>query len=335
MTRQRVTLGEVARHAGVSRTTASFVMTGRRDMRISADAEQRVLQAARELDYRPNLLAKSLRTNLSQTIGLISDVIATESFAGQLIRSSMTTALLHDHLLFVGESEGDPHLEQQLVRSMLDRGVGGFLYASLDTRQVQLPEILKSEPVVMLNCLDPGADVPAVIPDEETAGRVVAQALLDAGHTDGIHLIGETLHHVIAGAERYRGVVSKLEESGLQLAGQVSAMWWPEQSHSAVSRLLQQSPAPTALICMNDRVAFGAYQALSDAGLSVPEDVSVISFDDSDLAAWSRPGLTSIAIPHLELGRRATELLLRPAEQRAVHRVPMRLTRRGSVAAPR
>ena len=84
----RVTLLDVAQRAGVSRTTASFVMTGRRDMRISADAEQRVLRAARELSYRPSLLARSLRTNLSQTIGLLSDVIAIDAFAGEMVRGT-------------------------------------------------------------------------------------------------------------------------------------------------------------------------------------------------------------------------------------------------------
>ena len=101
------TLLDVAERAGVSRTTASFVLTGRRDMRISADAEERVRRAARELDYRPSLLARSLRTNQSQTLGLISDVIATEVFAGEMVRGSLATALLHDHLLFIGETEGN------------------------------------------------------------------------------------------------------------------------------------------------------------------------------------------------------------------------------------
>ena len=187
----------------------------------------------------------------------------------------------------------------------------------------------------MLNCVDPGVDVPAVIPDERAAGGLAAQVLVEAGHTDGIVLVGEVLEHVVAGVERHRGLVATLEESGSQLADHLPSLWWPEASYTQISRLLDQGPAPTALICMNDRVAFGAYQALASAGLSVPEDVSVISFDDSDLAAWSRPGLTSVAIPHLELGRRATELLLEPAERPAVHRIPMPLTRRGSVAAPR
>ena len=122
MTAPRVTLLHVAQRAGVSRTTASFVMTGRRDMRISSDAEQRVLRAARELSCRPSLLARSLRTNLSQTIGLLSDVIASEVFAGEVIRGSLSTALLHDHLLFIGETGGDAGLEKRLVQSLLDRG---------------------------------------------------------------------------------------------------------------------------------------------------------------------------------------------------------------------
>lgn len=331
MARQRVTLMDVAARAGVSRTTASFVMTGRRDMRISTDAEQRVLQAARELDYRPNLLARSLRTNLTQTIGLISDVVASEPFAGHLIRSSMTTALLHDHLLFVGESEGDPEVEHQLVRSMLDRGVGGFLYASSSTRVAELSPLLEDQRVVMLNCLSEWSETTAVVPDEEQGGRLAATALLDAGHRDGIVLVGETPDGVPAGTLRRRGIQSALASAGTALADDLPALWWPEPAYAAVREFLDRGGRPTGFICLNDRVAFGAYQALTDAGLSVPGDVSVVSFDDSDLASWVRPGLTSVAIPHLEMGRRATELLLAPPAAAMVHRVEMPLVRRMSV----
>ena len=104
---QRVTLMDVAKRAGVSRTTASFVTTGRTDMRISADAQERVLRAARELDYRPSLLARSLRTNRSQTIGLLSDGVAADAFAGDMIRGALAAALLHEHLLFIAETGGD------------------------------------------------------------------------------------------------------------------------------------------------------------------------------------------------------------------------------------
>ena len=120
---RRVTLRDVAERAGVSRTTASFVTTGRRDMGISAEAEERVKRAAQELGYRPSLLARGLRTNLSQTIGLISDVVATEPYAGELIRGSMTTAIRHHQLMLIGESGGDSKVEDQLIHGMLDRGV--------------------------------------------------------------------------------------------------------------------------------------------------------------------------------------------------------------------
>src|SRR3954451_11824202 len=100
----RVTLQQVADRAGVSRTTASFVLTGRRDMRISAAAEERVLKASRELDYRPSLVARALMNYGSQTIGLISDLLATEPFAGEAIRGALDTAVLKQHMLFVGET---------------------------------------------------------------------------------------------------------------------------------------------------------------------------------------------------------------------------------------
>ncbi|MEO5834927.1 MAG: LacI family DNA-binding transcriptional regulator [Nakamurella sp.] len=335
MARPRARLMDVAALAGVSRTTASFVLTGRRDMRISSDAEQRVMQAARELDYRPNLLARSLRTNLSQTIGLISDVVATEPFAGHLIRSSMTTALLHEHLLFVGESGGDQEVEQQLVRSMLDRGVGGFLYASSFTRVAQLSPLLMAQRVVMLNCLPSIGEAVAVVPDEEAGGRLAAATLLEAGHRDGIVLVGETPDHVVAGVERRRGIEKVLSAAGTALAGDLPTRWWPGAAYAATARLLADGTRPTAFICINDRVAFGVHQALTEVGVAVPEQVSLISFDDSDLAAWMRPGLTSVAIPHREMGRRATELLLAPAGTPTVHRIEMPLVRRDSVGPAR
>src|SRR3982750_4062245 len=116
---QRATLLQVAQRAGVSRSTASFVLTGRhQDMRISEDARQRVLRAAQELDYRPNLMARSLRTKITRTIALVSDPIA-----GRAIHGSLAAAVAHGHLLFIGETEGDPLIEEKLISDFLDRQV--------------------------------------------------------------------------------------------------------------------------------------------------------------------------------------------------------------------
>ena len=198
----RVTLMDVAQRAGVSRTTASFVTTGRNDMRISADAQERVLRAARELNYRPSLLARSLRTNRSQTIGMLSDGVAADAFAGEMIRGSLTSALLHEHLLFVAETAGDPALEKRLVHNMLDRGVGGFVLASMYTKKVRVSAGLRAHPLVLVNCLTRARTVPTVIPDEREAGRAAARVLLRHGHTDGIVLVGETPSHIVAAVER-------------------------------------------------------------------------------------------------------------------------------------
>jgi LacI family transcriptional regulator len=304
-------------------------------MRISVDAQERVLRAARELNYRPSLLARSLRTNRSQTIGLLSDGIATDAYAGEMIRGSLTSALLHEHMLFVAETAGDAELEKQLINNMLDRGVGGFLYASMYTRRVRISTALREHPLVLVNCVARTANtLSTVIPDERGAGRAAARVLLRDGHSDSIVVVGETPAHVLAGVERLAGVQHVLAEQGLTLAGSIPTSWWPEPSYAAVAEFLAQGHRPSAFICLNDRIAMGTYQACHDVGLAIPDDISVVSFDDSDLASWLRPQLTSVAIPHFEMGRRAVEILLGQETPPQVHQVPMTLRERASAAPP-
>jgi LacI family transcriptional regulator len=329
-----VTLQQVADRAGVSRTTASFVLTGRRDMRISAAAQERVMHASRELNYRPSLVARALMNHRSQTIGLISDQLATEVFAGEAIRGALSTALLREHMLFVGESGGDRQVEVRLVQDMLDRGVVGFVYASLYTRKVTLSPLLRGQPVVLLNCLNRSRGFAAVVPDEIEGGRAAAQLLIEAGHENQIVLVGETPPHILAGVERLSGIQDALGAAGLKLMAQLDTIWWPDEAYQAVTELLASGALPTALICLNDRVAFGAYQAIAEHGLTIPDDISIVSFDDSDLASWIRPHLTSIAIPHFELGRRSVELLLDDNRANLVHRIPMPVFERESVGPP-
>ncbi|MFI5494802.1 LacI family DNA-binding transcriptional regulator [Actinoplanes sp. NPDC051859] len=331
---QRATLLQVAQRAGVSRSTASFVLAGRhQDMRISEDARQRVLRAAQELDYRPNLMARSLRTKVTKTVALISDTLASDPYAGRAIHGSLAAAVAHGHLLFIGETEGDLVVEEKLIADFLDRQVDAFIYACMFTRYVRVPQQLKGRPVVLLNCLTRAARPAhhAVIPDEIGAGWSAARTLIAAGHRDSIHLVGDPARHVLAGRERLAGLREGLSADGSKLAGIIECDWWPEPAYEAVTRALTSGLTPRALVCLNDRVALGAYQALHEAGRSVPADVSVLSFDDSDLAAWLRPPLTSISLPHYQLGWQAVELLLGPAQAPAVHRVPMPVRLRASV----
>ncbi|MEV8505885.1 LacI family DNA-binding transcriptional regulator [Actinoplanes sp. NPDC051475] len=334
---QRATLLQVAQRAGVSRSTASFVLAGRHlDMRISEDARQRVLRAAQELDYRPNLMARSLRTKVTKTIALVSDTLASDPYAGRAIHGSLAAAVAHGHLLFIGETEGDAVVEEKLISDFLDRQVDAFVYASMFTRYVRVPKLLKGRPVVLLNCLTRAARpaYQSVIPDELAAGWSAAKTLADAGHRDGIHLVGSPAHHVFAGRERLAGIREGFGSAGIKLAGTIDCDWWPEPAYEAVRQALAGGLTPKALICFNDRVALGAYQALREAGRDIPRDVAVLSFDDSDLAAWLRPQLTSISLPHYQLGWKAVELLLGSPQDPAVHRVPMPVRLRASVAKP-
>jgi LacI family transcriptional regulator len=327
---RRATLSDVATQAGVSVTTASYILNRRSaEMRISAPTTERVEAAAAALDYRPNRSARNLRTSSTATIGLISDYVASGGFASQMISGVARAARAADRLLVIGESEGDRATEARLVEEMLDRQVDGVIYATLTTSTITLPEGLRGQRVMLLNCQDAADRVPAVVPDEHESGRTAAAALLEAGHSEGIYLVGlESEPHVIAARLRPRGVAAALSEAGTAIAGVVACEWAVVSAYDAVSRLLDSGTVPGALVCLNDRAAMGAYDALREHGLRVPQDVGVVSFDGSELATWLRPPLTSVRIPYAELGDRAFRRLMSGAS--GVERLPMPLVRGGS-----
>ena len=347
MRRTRVTLADVAAASGVSVTTASLVLTGRaRELRISAEAERRVRTTAHELGYRRNVLTTGPRGGRSQTIGFVSDSVTSSGWAADMIKGAVDAAYRHGFMLFVGESGGDPLVERTLVDAMRDRRADGVVIASSHTRTVVVPDGLYDVPTVLLNATSatPVA-VPAVLPDEVQAGRSAARLLVEAGHDRGIHLIGagasrhDTAPQGIAAAERLRGLREVFAEADVEVAGARGCpKWTPEHGFAATAALLSEH-RPKALVCLNDHLAFGAYQALSEAGLSVPEDVSVIGFEDHPVASWMRPRLTTVALPHHELGawavRVLVEMVVRRARTPMIHRVPMPVREGGSVAAPR
>jgi LacI family transcriptional regulator len=271
---------------------------------------------------------------VTRTIGLIADAVASEAYAGDLVAGALSAAAARGYLLFVCETGEDAALEERLVEELLARHVDAFLYATYFTRDVVVPPALQSERVVLLNCRAPGFS--CVVPDEEAAGRTAAEALLAAGYVEGIWLVGEPAPHVFAAAERLRGIEQSLDAAGARLAGTVSCTWWPESAFEQFGALLDAGQRPAAVICVNDRAAMGVYQALGVRGLRVPDDLSVVSFDDSDLAGWLQPALSSVALPHRELATTAVDLLLGeggapPGECR----VAMPLRRRRSIAPPK
>jgi LacI family transcriptional regulator len=334
---RRVTLHEVAARAGVSATTVSYILNGRSDqMRISETTQQRVRQAALDLDYRPNPSARSLRTRSTRTVGLVSDLLAGGQFASQMITGANLSARGQDHFILVGESQGDPDLEALLVQALIDQHVDGIVYARVITTDLTLPPILATSRTVQLNCFDVSAAAPAVVPDDYQGGRAAVDALLAGGIRDGVHLVGSApAAGGTARGLRLDGIRDALASARTALVTEVGCDWSVPAAYAATVEFLESGGRPRGLICMNDRIAMGVYQALAECRLRVPDDVSVVSFDGSELAGWLRPRLTSVTLPYAAMGARAVDLLLSTEiEAPRVVRVPMTVSHGLSVREP-
>jgi LacI family transcriptional regulator len=333
---KRVTLADVARLAGLSRTAASMILTGRPDTRLSAEAHARVMAAAEELGYRPNVAARSLRTDRTQSIAFISDVVATTRFATGLIRGALQAAEQKSHVMLVLETGGEPAREIEAIHAALDRQVDGIIFAAMRAREIFVPDVRLTAPVVMLNATS--ARFPtSVLPDEAEGGRDAVRLLAQAGIREGIALLGQSdaaeigLFRSETVSRRVRGIRAEMKRRRLRFISEESCWnWEPDEGYKLARKLLKRHPSLRALLCMNDRLAFGAYQALAELGRTVPSDVAIVSFDNDEIAAYLRPGLTTIALPHEEMGRLAVDLLLdggKPGE----HLAHMPVIARGSL----
>jgi LacI family transcriptional regulator len=313
---KRTTLADVARAAGLSTTAASQILNGKPDTRFSEETRKRVHEMAARLNYRPNVGARALRTDRSLTIGFISDVVATTRFASGLIRGAVDAAQRAGHVVLMVESGGDREREQEAVAAVLDRQVDGIIFATMSAREITVPDVPDSTRVVMLNATNRRHGI-SVLPDEENGGRSAVELLAEAGHREGIAIIGrnDALEHdstrSATVARRVHGMTSRLAELSMRLVAEESCLEWePENGHALASKLLDSRDDVKAIICMNDRLSFGAYHACMERGLSVGKDISIVSFDDDEVAAYLRPGLTTIGLPYEQMGREAVTLLL-------------------------
>lgn len=333
-------LRDVATRAGVSTTTVSYVLNGRAgQMRISPSTVTKVRAAAEILDYRPNPSARNLRTRTTATVGLVSDHVTDDQYGASTLAGAIRAARELGHLALVVEGGGDPELELGLIEELLDRGVDGLVYATQTTRTIRLPEPLHGRPVVLLNCEDPQRPTPSVVPDDHTAGGAAAEVLRAAGVTD-IAVVGAPGADArgLAGPRRVAGIRARLAAADIEPPTMLSCEWTTAAAFDVTTRWLAEGGHVEGVICMSDRVAMGVYQALTEAGLRVPDDVSVVSCDGSALASWLRPALTSLNFPAAELGALAVRRLLtgRDRGHAASLRttVPMSLRVGGSVRHP-
>jgi LacI family transcriptional regulator len=336
---KQTSIKDVAAAAGVSVTTVSHVLNDVPGKRIGEETRARVRRVAGDLGYRPNGAARTLRLQRSQTLALVSDHIATTPYAGLMILGAQEAASRHGWLLMLVNSSGDRETERVEIRALQQRQVDGFLYATMYHREVEVPEELRGAPTVLLDARSADLAVPSVAPDEVAGGRTATQLLIDQGH-GGIGLL-TNVDDIPATRGRFEGYRQALSQSGLAFDPTlvVSEVGGTDGGYRAASVLLDRDPRPTAVFCFNDRMAMGVYQAAAERSIRIPDDLSVIGFDNQEpIADGLRPGLTTMALPHYEMGAWATETLIgriqRPATEPEQVLLPCPLVIRGSVARP-
>jgi len=334
---KRVTLHDVARVSGFSVSAVSMILNDRPGSRLSDDARVKVKAAAEALGYRPNIAARSLRTDRTHTIGFISDVVASTRYASGLIRGALDAAGLAGHVVLVAETIGDPDREAESVAAMLDRQIDGIIFASMRAREISITGVPRQVPVVVLNATT--EQYPrSVTPDEIGGGEKAIRHLIEMGHSEGIVILGavgsnqdSALHSKFV-LNRMEGIRRAMRNAGIEFISEASfSLWEPKDGYLAAKRELSKNLPITAFLCMNDRVAFGAYQAIAESGLRVAKDISVLSFDNDELAGYLQPGLSTVGLPYKEMGIMAVKALLEdyPDEE---HLIDMPLIQRGSVS---
>ncbi|TLM70882.1 LacI family DNA-binding transcriptional regulator [Pseudarthrobacter sp. NamB4] len=313
MSTKNIGIKDVAQAAGVSVTTVSHVLNDVAYARVRPETKEKVRAAAEQLGYEPNRLAQALRTQRTGMLGLLSEDIATTPHAGRIILGADEAARRRGYNLMIINTSASASLESRTtdVQALLERQVDGILYATMYHRNVELPANLGTIPSVLVDSVSTGKNITAVVPDEERGARTAVTALLDAGHTK-IGFLNNT-DDVPATRLRLQGFRATLAEAGLDggtapVEAEASEV---QGGYEAALRILDRADRPTALFCYNDRMAMGAYRAAAELGLTIPDDLSIVGFDDQQLiAANLHPGLTTVALPHYEMGAWATEQLI-------------------------
>lgn len=298
------------------------------DPAVRTDTRQKVLDAIEALGYQPNVVARGMRTQRTNTIGFISDEIGTSPFAGKMLQGALERAWEQGFLLLSVETERDERLKQAAVDALLSRQVDGIIYAAMYHRIAHPPAALRQLPTVLLDCYAEDRSLPSVTPDEELGGYVATTCLLSKGH----RRVGFIKHNVVqpASVGRLAGYKRALVEYNIPLDESliVEERGYIAGGFRATQRLMALPQPPEAIFCFNDRTALGAYQALHELGLAIPADVAIVGFDDEpDFAALLRPPLTTLELPHFEMGRWAVDhlltLLARPGDAQASNPVQM------------
>jgi LacI family transcriptional regulator len=299
---------DVANKAGLSVSTVSHVVNNTRA--VSEESRQRVLQAMDELGYKPNVLARSLRRQESNTIGMIVPDSANPFFA-EMARGIEDASFSQNYSVILCNSEGD--LDKQLVYTnvLIGNQVAGILFVAAGVSTELVKDLrCRLVPVVVVDREVPGVDVDTVLTNHSQGGRLATQHLVDLGHRRIACISGGS--ELTPSAERLTGYCEVLESNDLPYDDSlvIRGDFQYESGYEATQQLMNLDSPPSAVFACNDLMAVGCMSAATELGLPVPEALSVVGFDDVRLASYTNPPLTTICQPKHEIGVMAIEMLL-------------------------
>jgi LacI family transcriptional regulator len=333
------TLRDVAAAAKVHPATASRALNPETRLLVSEDTARRVAAAAARLGYRPNPVARSLRTRRSYTVGVLIPDLNNPLFP-PIVRGLEDKLAAAGYIALLGNTDADPDRERLLFEQMRARHVDGFVLATATLHDQMLDEAAAAEmPVVLMNRLSQDYSFPSVSVDNEQGARMAVTHLARLGHTRIAHIAGP--QEASTGVSRLRGFRDGMAQSGLAVDEGLIAYatrYTVEEGTRCCRELLASPGSFTAIAAANDMLAVGCYAAFEEAGLECPDQVSLIGFNDMPFIDRLRPALTTVRFPHYQLGTEAAQLLLERIGEgegpvKILYLAP-ELIVRGSTAAP-
>ncbi|MGD8998335.1 MAG: LacI family DNA-binding transcriptional regulator [Anaerolineae bacterium] len=314
----RVTQRQVADEAGVSRTTVSLVLNDVPDSHITSKTRQRVLQAARRLNYYPNAAARRLVSGRTRTIALVwhrgPDETYRDAFLPGLLQGITRAARHYGYYVIFRPIEPD-EIDDSYVELARSRHSDGLILSGPRSDDADLLDLHREGFPLVLHGQLPGSDIPSVDVDNVRGARAAANHLLSLGHRR-IGMVTNAPPTYVSSRQRLKGYRQALQRTGIRFDEDLVQYgnFDEESGYAAVEALLDGSQAPSALFVASDMVAMGALRALHDRGLRVPEDIAVVGFDDITAARFIIPALTTFHVPTFGLGWSAAELLVRIIE---------------------
>lgn len=340
--KKKVTSQDVADMAGVSRTTVSFVLNNVKRYAIHPETAARVRKAARELNYVPNASARALASQQATAIGLMMtrspEYIATDPFLPQILGGLMDVAKQNKLGLLVEWVEPGQELNTYLKLARA-RQIDGFIIMTPREDDTGLKALVEAEvPAVVMGYV-PGLDMHSVDVDNVQAAKAAVEHLIELGH-ERIACISNAAKPYTSANQRYEGYKAALTDAGIAFDERLVrfADFSSQSGYDCMKALLEENADITGVFVASDSVAFGAMAAIRDAGLRIPEDISIVGFDDIPMASYVTPGLTTIQLPAKEIAEQSCHLLMQLMQgdfcQERIVTLPTQLIVRQSTARP-